>query len=108
MPAPKKKAEVMPAPDRVIDLDQARAARAEARGDTEAPQIKLDNRHWQLPAEIPLDFLTEVERGAFRRGFTFLFDDKVCEEFLAIGLSIEDFEELSDGVYAVYGLDKGK
>lgn len=98
----------MPDPDRVIDLDQARAARAEARGKTEAPRIKLDNRHWQLPAEIPLDFLTEVERGNFRRGFTFLFEGEVGEEFLAVGLSIEDLEVLSEGVYEVYGLDRGK
>lgn len=108
MPAPKKKAEVAPEPDRVIDLDQARAARAEARGDKEAPRIKLENRHWQLPAECPLDFITEIEFGNFRQAFTHVFDEEVCEEFLAIKLSIDDFEVLAEGALAVYGVDKGK
>lgn len=108
MPAPKTKKEVQPDPGRVIDLDQARAARAEARGGKEAPQIKLDNRHWQLPAEIPVDFVMEAERGNFRRAFTFIFDEKVGAEFNEIGLSLDDVEALAEGVYEVYGVDTGK
>jgi hypothetical protein len=83
---------------RRIDLNAARAARAEARGDT--VEVALGDDVFTLVPELPVDFVTQLESGRFRDAARLLFPagaDVEFERFMAHGLSVEDLTELAMG-----------
>lgn len=91
---------------RIIDLDAARAARAEKRGDAEPPRIRLEGTDWELPVEVPVEFAVRFEVGDLRGGLSALLGEDAAE--IIESLSVDDLEVLSDGIYEIYGLDEGK
>jgi hypothetical protein len=103
-----------PTAGRKIDLDAARRARAETRG--EAPVIVLAGREWTLPAELPADVVTSfgmVVRGdvaALEDAMTALFagqypDLKAAALAAGTPLSWEDEKYLLESVLQEYGFD---
>lgn len=94
------------AEERVIDLDVARVARAEKRGGSDVPRLKLGGELKELPVEIPLEAVVAFDEGRSRAGLLSLLGTD-AEELIG-ELSIEDTEALVEGLYKVYGLDEGK
>jgi hypothetical protein len=84
---------------RVIDLDAARAARAE----TTAPVVvRFGGTDYSLPSELPIEAATSADDPmAFLR---ILFGDST-DKFLASGASVSDLEVLATGVAAAYGFE---
>lgn len=110
-PTPKGKgaAAAAAAPDapRTIDLDAARAARAEL--DTSpAPVIRLGGKDWQLPKELPADFAMLAAMGDLVGAMKALIGDEAFPEFWAIGLSMDDLETIADQAHVLYGLEPGE
>mgnify|MGYP007071595981 FL=1 len=92
---------------RTIDLDAARAARAEV--DTSpAPVIRLGGKDWQLPKELPADFAMLAAMGDLVGAMKALIGDEAFPEFWAIGLSMNDLETIADQAHVLYGLEPGK
>ena len=94
--------------DRVIDLDAARAARAEAA--KENPVIKFAGQDWALPAELPWAIAeaagaatAEAAIAAVRA----LLGDR-WDAFLACGPTIDDMRILLENVATLYAVDPGK
>lgn len=88
-----------PNPRRVVDLDAARAARAETNG---GPlEVVLGGQTFELPAEMPLEVPVLFSAGDLRGGIALLVGDDRVDAFLATGLSDADVEEL---VRTGYGL----
>lgn len=103
-----------PAGSRRIDLDAARRARAEQRGDP--PVIILAGKEWTLPAELPADVVTSF--GMVVRGDVAALEDAMTSLFagqypalkaaaLETGtpLSWEDEKYLLESVLQEYGFD---
>jgi hypothetical protein len=93
---------------RVIDLDSARAARAEKRGDVDSPRIRFSEEDFDLPLELPADFVLLVEEGRFRDGIKSLFSEADAERFFAHQPSMDDLEQLAESLFDTYGVDEGK
>lgn len=116
--------------DRVIDLDAARAARAEKLGP--APVVRFLGREWPLPAEIPAiaihaigelvtmdvdpDHLEELDPKTmvlFGQAIESLFGgqwgplNKAARK-AGTPLSLQDEAVLLEGAMAAYGLDMGE
>jgi hypothetical protein len=93
---------------RVIDLDAARAARAETQRD--APVLHYANRDWTLPAELPFAF-AEAAGGDTKdvvRALSALMGDQ-WDDFIRSGITLADIEVLVEGIPEVYGIgDPGK
>lgn len=99
-----------------IDLDAARAARAEKSTDTETPTVAYAGKVFDLPRELPFGvFLRMAELAVdpekaldsmadFVRS---LFGDR-AQEFLDLGPSMDDLLALMDGLSEGYGVDAGK
>lgn len=93
---------------RVIDLDAARAARAAERGE---PAVVI--RHgetFELPAELPVDFVDLIVADEYREAFAVLFGDAATAgRFIGPpgDLTMDDLAELADGVAGVYGIRGG-
>lgn len=99
-----------------IDLDQARAARREARG--EGPTVIIDGKELELPSELPFEVaeglsgLSEesirdnpaASAGAVHRVLGALLGD-ASEEFMASKPSIDDVLALLDGLLKSYGME---
>lgn len=105
--------------DRVVDLNKARAARYEARG--EGPKVVIGKVTLQCPTEVPFvvveafgkmekaqkdndsyassTALTDAMRGLFGNQY----DDLMLQD-----PSTEDMIDLINGVFELYGVDVGE
>lgn len=93
-------------PGRVIDLDRARAARAESQG--EPVVLKFGGKDFALPVEMPLDFPLLAKEGQIREAVAALFSPEDAEAFFALRPSMEDITELAEASAKVYGVESGE
>lgn len=84
-----------------LDLDAARAARAEARG--ESPTVTLGGETFILPAELPMRYVWTLVEGDDMDALKVLFNGQL-ERFLATDPTREDILALVAGVPKLYGL----
>lgn len=89
---------------RVIDLDSARAARAEAAG--EPVVVKFGGRSFELPAELPAEAGLALDRGDAEGGIRSLFGAEAAE-FIGWA-SIKDIDALAEGIQRIYAVDAGE
>lgn len=102
-----------------IDLDEARAARREERG--EAPKIIFEGTEFTLPVELPIEAVAAI--SALAKAGTAQDGDAVLgalqevaksvlgegyETFMAHAPSIADLSALVQGLPAEYGLGLGE
>lgn len=107
MPPVAKKPGATRAPGREVDLDAARAARAEAEG--RPVTVKMRGETFTLPVELPAEFAFAQQHGDLREIITALFDSvEAAERFFALRPSVEDLRALSELAAAVYGLTPGE
>lgn len=92
---------------RIIDLDAARAARAEVAGEQAAPVIKFGGRDFRLPNEMPFEFAELCHDGKIRDGLVVLLNGQ-ADDFFALQPTLGDIETLANGVAGLYGVDLGK
>jgi predicted PolB exonuclease-like 3'-5' exonuclease len=90
---------------RIIDLDKARAARAEV--DREPVTIKFKGETFDLPVEVPADFSLLFAAGDPRGAYEALLDEN-AERFFELKPSAPDLNELYDQLQKVYGADEGE
>lgn len=93
---------------RVIDLDAARAARAEAS--KEAPMIRFAGSDWTLPVELPWAL---AEAAADTSAETAIAAVKSLlgaqwPAFVAAGPTIEDMRVMLEHIAEIYAVDPGK
>lgn len=89
-----------------LDLDAARAARAETRGDP--PTVTIGGETFVLPAELPMGYVwTLVDGGEDLDALKILFDGQL-DRFVATGPTREDILALIRGVPGLYGLGPGE
>lgn len=82
-----------------IDLDAARAARAETR---EPKWVLLGGKKWDLPAEMPWDYVELVDGGDVKGALRLLLADQF-DGFWAQGLSADDLKEATRQIPRMYG-----
>lgn len=89
---------------RVIDLDAAKAARAEALG--EPPVVVWQGETFELPAELPARFLDAIIEDRYTEAFDSLFPsgDFDVAGFLDAG-SYQDLRTFAEGIARAYGLE---
>lgn len=93
--------------DRVIDLDAARAARAEAAG--VAPRVIFAGKEYAMPVELPWAIVEAAAGGdadALVSAIRLLLGDQWAA-FQEAGPSVADMQLLIGHVAGVYGLDSG-
>lgn len=92
---------------RVIDLDAAKAARAEAENET--PVIRFSGKDWNLPTELPWALAEAATSGdpAAAIGAVKSLLGNQWAAFAAYGPTIEDMRVLLESSVAVYA-DPGK
>lgn len=90
----------------VIDLDGARAARAEAAG--KAPVIKFGGTTYDLPNELPADFALFAAEQDLRGAVFALLGDEQATAFFAWRPSMDDLKGLVDGAMTAYGAGPGE
>jgi hypothetical protein len=88
----------------LIDLDAARAARAELNG--EHSVVRFGGEMFDLPAECPLDFILALNDDEPKTAVEALVGEQ-WERFWAHRPSREDIRELARGVADAYGLGGG-
>lgn len=102
-----------------LDLDAARAARAEANG--ERPTVKFGGQIFELPVEMPFGIVESVNAMQLAQetgdGYEVtkslaaiakdLFGDKY-EAFLAFHPSMLDMQALLENIAPIYGLNQGE
>ena len=88
-----------------LDLDAARAARAEARA--ENPTVKFGGEVFKLPAELPMEFIWLLVEGEERKALDCLFSDDL-ERFCRQQPSREDIMAFFAGIRDLYGLNQGE
>jgi hypothetical protein len=84
-----------------LDLDAARAARAEARG--EPPTVTLGGETFTLPVEIPMRYIWALVEGDDMDALKVLFNGQL-DRFLATEPSGQDIVALVAGVPKLYGM----
>jgi hypothetical protein len=101
-----------------IDLDKARAARREGKG--QGPEVKFGGKRFHLPPELPYEVLEAIvgvetlppaEQGAaVIRTAHLLMGEEAYAAFLAADPppSVADFEALIEGALEEYGLGEGQ
>lgn len=89
---------------RAIDLDAARAARAEAK--QEAPTLRFAGKDWTLPAELPWAFVeaTSGDITGIVRAMQGLLADQ-WDAFVSEHPSISDITTLVEAIPSLYGLE---
>jgi hypothetical protein len=93
---------------RIIDLDAARNARSEAKA--EAPVIKLGNKNYKLPNELPWLVVEAASSGDTKNivnAIKLLLGDQ-WSEFESNGLSVADMTVLLENIATIYGTDSGE
>lgn len=90
---------------RELNLDAARAARAEVAG--EPPVIVFGGERFTLPRELPADFALRAAAGDLQDALSALFDDDDAtrERFWALKPSLNDVLALVEGIGGLYGFD---
>ncbi len=90
--------------DRTIDLDAIRRERDSKRTEADIPYVILGKRKLPLPAECPMDFLSdgqnperqlEALESLFGKNYQFVREQR---------LSVDDYEYLTTEVLKKYGL----
>ena len=93
---------------RIIDLDAARNARSEAKA--EVPVIKLGNKTYKLPNELPWLVVEAASSGDTKNivnAIKLLLGDQ-WSEFESNGLSVADMTVLLENIATIYGTDSGE
>lgn len=91
---------------REINLDAARAARAAAKG--EPASLTLEGNTYELPIELPVAFVEAVVEERLQEAMGILLGPEVAAELEAsTSMSVEDWEELANGIAEVYGIQGG-
>lgn len=91
---------------RSLDLDAARAARAEAQG--EPPVVTFGGEQFTLPAELPLRYAWALIDNDHEGALKMLFNGQ-HERFLAKDPSRDDVLALIKGIPLLYGIgDEGE
>jgi hypothetical protein len=87
---------------RLIDLDAARAARAEAQG--EVPTVRFGGVDWKLPAELPWALAEAAASGRTEdaMGAVKSLLGEQWPEFVKLNPTIEDVRILLEGIGTVY------
>ena len=85
-----------------INLDAARAARAEANG--EHNTVTFGGQVFDLPVECPYTFAEALNRDDPQAMLHALLGADDAARFLALGPTVPDLTELVVGVARVYGL----
>lgn len=100
-----------------LDLDKARAARAEANG--EAPTVTFGGVEFLLPVELPFSMVEDARKlsGVVNDPYAIteaisaisrsLFGDRY-EEFLDYHPSMGDMQVLMDSIAGLYGMTPGE
>ena len=101
----KKPAAAKTAAGRTINLDEARAARAEAAGEPVA--LVFDGQTFTLPIEMPADFALLAADNRFREAVAALIGPD-AEKFFALRPSMADLTELASAAGEVYGINQGE
>ena len=83
-----------------LDLDAARAARAESR--SEPHHILVDGEKFELPPELPWDYFEILETGEMKDALQYLLEDGF-DAFWAHRLSADDVKDLAVGIPRLYG-----
>lgn len=89
----------------VLDLNEMRAARAEVAGPP--PIVKLGEKQFKLPQEMPLTFPVLCGRGEIEDALRLILDDQF-EDFLAEDPTMEDLLAIAEGMAEMYGVEVGK
>lgn len=93
---------------RIIDLDAARAARAEAKA--EAPVIRFGGTEYTLPSELPWAIVEAASTGetkAIIDAIKTLLGEQ-WSAFEATGVSVADMTVLIENIAGVYGTNSGE
>ena len=93
---------------RIIDLDAARAARAEAQA--EAPIIKFGGTEYKLPVELPWS-IVEAASSQNTNDIVGAVKSLLGEQwaaFEATGVSVADMTTLIENIASVYSTDSGE
>lgn len=91
---------------RIIDLDAAKTARAEALG--EAPIVRWKGEDHQLPPELPARFLELILGDQYEEALDRIFEPGFAARFLdEDGASVDDLTSLAEGIAAAYGFEGG-
>lgn len=92
---------------RVVDLDKARAARAELQDDPAV--LVAGGEQFELPAELPIRFAELLSQGEFTAAITVLLGEQDVERLYALRppLSFKDVEALAEHVNDIYGMAEG-
>lgn len=85
-----------------IDLDKARAARAETQGETH--DLVLGGETYQLPAELPYEWAEASALGNIRVALAALLGEEEAARLFKAALSIKDLEEMNDQIAVIYGV----
>lgn len=91
---------------RVIDLDAARAARAEALG--EPLVVRFGGEEFTLPAEVPYDYLALLASGDPRAAINALLGEAEAPRFWQQRPSVGDMRVLMEGIEEAAGLKEGE
>lgn len=91
---------------REINLDAARAERAKQKG--EPPYIILEGERYELPIELPTAFIEAVVEERLRDGLVVILGEEAVKAIEAVtSMSVEDWEELANGISEAYGIQGG-
>lgn len=90
---------------RVIDLDAAAEARAANRGEPIEVVFKGDT--FELPAELPADFLELIADDRLTPAMVSLLGEEEAVRFMGHKPSVEDLIEFAQGIAAEYGFPGG-
>lgn len=91
---------------RVIDLNKARAARAETA--KQPVLIKIGDQKIELPAEVPAEFALLAYEGRMLDAVQALFGEDGSKKFFEGNPSFDDLTEMVTQVSEMYGLDEGE
>lgn len=91
---------------RRVDLDAARAARAESA--QEPIIVVFGGREFPLPAEMPGLFAMYAGRGDIEAALGELFEEHDVKAFWALKPSIDDLTFFAEGIADEYGVDLGE
>jgi hypothetical protein len=78
-----------------LDLDKARAARAEVKG--EGHTIVFGGVHFSIPAEVSLDAAEAMASGDYRTAMAELLNGQV-DKFFELKPTVDDMDALVNGV----------
>lgn len=95
-------------PERILNLNAARAARAEA--EREPVLLEFGDETFTLPVEMPYDLVRLSSQGDLDGAILSLFDgdQKAADRLYAQKPTMDDLHALVDGLADLYGVGEGK